>query len=822
MRRPSVCLACPLLVQLDKTIQQGTTMKATCGASGIFLPDHQRRQNGSPGRTGQALFILLVLASPCAVASPDDAGAPVAKVDIVGIAPLYGLGIDRELLPYPVQAASDRTIRKAGGENLSEFMVRNLSGVNTNEVSGSPFQNDITFRGFRASPVLGSSQGLSVYFDGVRVNEPFGDVVNWDMIPEAAIGSVVLIPGANPLFGLSTLGGALALTSKSGQTHPGMEADLSVTNEGRRRADLAYGWQHPDGWHGFVGTTLFDDEGWREHSAGRLGNVLVKLGRAHGATDWSASLLGGRSRLLGNGLLPDLLYQDNRHAVYTYPDTTRNRLVQGSFNFTQRFGSDSQLNAVVYGRNSRRDTVNGDVSEDYDEYVEACEDGFEEDGLPEEPSCGFTRDQGAALHAGVLNTTSTRQDSHGASLAFTARRGINRFDLGATFDRNDVDYAQYEQEAFMTPEREVTGDPGEASELFSGVHGKSRTYGIYLATSTALGANTQLTASARYNRARVTNTITNDDGALPTESFTYTRLNPSLGITHRIAPAATVFANFAQSNRVPTVIELGCADPENPCRLPVGLQADPYLKQVLARTVEAGMRGRYGAAAAGGSYALSLHRTVNDDDILFLSAPSRQGYFANFERTRRQGLDAMAAHQSGRLSLQLSYSYLEAEYDADGELFTGARNVVVRRGTRIAGLPRHTGKLALDWAFSPQLSVGADLHLVSHLLTQGNEDGLIEDVEDEDDEPQRADWRIPGHGLLTLRASYRPAANWELFARVSNALDRRYETFGAVAPDLFPNGQLIRPHEQPGDAENARFVAPGAPRIVVAGLRYRF
>lgn len=796
-------------------------MKETFGTSGHAIAC-AARPGYRPGHLRHRPLLLAVLLSPCALAEPEVAGAPVAKVEIIGIAPLYGLGIDRELLPYPVQAADDKTVRKSGGENLAEFMSRTLSGVNVNEVSGSPFQNDITFRGFRASPVLGSSQGLSVYLDGVRVNEPFGDVINWDMVPEAAIGSVVLIPGANPLYGLSTLGGALAFTTKSGQTHPGFEADLSVSDEGRRRADLAYGWQGAGGWHGFVGTTLFDDDGWREHSPGRLGNVFVKLGRSHGDTDWSASLLGGRSRLLGNGLLPDLLYGDNRRAVYTYPDTTRNRLVQGTLNFTQRFGSDSQLSAVAYARNSRRDTINGDVNEDYDEYVEDCEDGFESDGSPAEPSCGFTRDEGAALHTGVMNTTSTRQDSHGASLAFSARRGIVRYDIGATFDRSDVDYAQYEQEAFMTPGRETIGDPDEEIEFFSGVHGKSRTYGVYLATSTALSANTQLTASVRYNRARVTNTLTNDDGPQPTESFTYTRVNPSLGLTHRLGSGATLFANIAQSNRVPTVIELGCADPENPCRLPVGLQADPYLKQVVARTVEAGLRGRLGQGSDNGSYSLSLHRTVNDDDILFLSAPSRQGYFANFERTRRQGLDAALSRQFGRFGLQFSYSYLEAEYDADGELFTGARNVTVGRGTRIAGLPRHTGKLALDWALTPQLSIGADMYLVSHLVTQGNEDGLTEDIEDEDDEPQRADWRIPGHGLLTLRASYRPSANWELFARVSNVLDRRYETFGAVAPDLFPHGQLIRPHEQPGDAENARFVAPGAPRIVVAGLRYRF
>lgn len=769
-------------------------------------------------RTSSA-WILPTLLLPHMTAAAVDNAAAMPKVEIVGIAPVNGPGIDRELLPYPVQAATDTVVKKSGGENLSEFLSRNLTGVNTNEVSGSPFQNDITFRGFRASPVLGSAQGLSVYLDGVRVNEPFGDVINWDMIPEAAIGSVLLVPGANPLYGLNTLGGALAFATKSGLTHAGGEAELSTTDRGRRRIDLAYGWRQPDGWHAFVGTTLFDDDGWRDHSDGHLANAFLKFGRSLGATDWSASLLGGRSRLLGNGLLPELLYRDDRRAVYTHPDTTRNRLTQGTLNLTHRFGGSSELNAVAYARNSRRDTVNGDASEDYDDYVEDCEDGFDSDGAPLEPDeCGYTRAQGAALHPGVLNTTSTRQDSQGASIVFTTRRGSARIDAGASFDRSDVDYMQYEQEAFMTPGREVIGDPDEETELSSGVSGKSRSVGMYASASLALSASTQLSASLRYNRARVTNTLVDEDATQPTESFTYSRLNPSLGLTHRLGAATTAYANFAQSNRVPTVIELGCADPERPCRLPVGLQADPYLKQVVARTVEAGVRGRFHGA---GSYALSLHRTVSDDDILFFTSPSRQGYFSNFERTRRQGLDAILTRQAGPFGLQLSYSYLQAIYDADGELFTGARHVRVRSGTPIAALPRHTAKLALDWDPHAQWTFGAELHAVSSLVTNGNEDGLTEDPE-EGEAPARADWRIPGHGLLTLRVSYRPAPTWELYARVSNVLDRRYETFGAVAPDLFPHGRLIRPHDEPGDAAHARFVAPGAPRTVVAGLRYRF
>jgi outer membrane receptor protein involved in Fe transport len=466
--------------------------------------------------------------------------------------------------------------------------------------------------------------------------------------------------------------------------------------------------------------------------------------------------------------------------------------------------------------------VNGDVSADYDDYVESCAAGFDADGAPREPaSCGVTRGQGASLHAGVLNTTSTRQEGRGVNLAFGTRRGALRLDAGASIDQSDVDYAQFEQPAFISAAREVIADPLEARAPTSSVTGNSRTVAAYLAASMPLAPGTQLTASARYGHTRVSNILSNERGPQPAESFAYRRLNPSVGVTHVLAPVMTLFANVAQGNRVPTVIELGCADPDNPCRLPVGLQSDPYLKQVVARTMEAGARGRFQDGGASGSYSLSLHRTVNRDDILFLSSPSRQGYFSNFERTRHQGLDAVLTRQSGRLGVRLAYSYLQAVYDADGELFTGTRNVQIRRGTRMAGLPRHSGKLSLDWAIDPALTVAADLHAVSNLVTQGNEDGLIEDAEP-GDAANRADWRVHGYMLMGLRASYRPGGNWELFARVSNVFDRRYATFGAVARDLFPNGHLIAPHDEAGDAAHARFVAPGAPRAIVAGVRHTF
>lgn len=716
---------------------------------------------------------MSVLAAAIALVFAQEAPvAMMASVDIVGVAPAAGLGIERKLLPYPVQTVGDGLLDRSRSDSLADYMARKLAGVNVNEVSGSLFQNDITYRGYRASPVLGTSQGISVYLDGVRVNEPFGDVVNWDMVPEAAIGSVLLVPGSNPMYGFNTLGGALALNTRSGLVQQGLEAEISAGSAGRRRVDLSHGAGRAGGWHSFAAVTLFDDSGWRDHSAGQLGNLFVKAGHAGARTAWHVALLAGRSRLRGNGLLPDSLYQEDRRAVFTFPDLTRNRLVQGTFNGRHRVDRDSELTGVVYARNSRRDTINGDVGDDEGE--------------------------------GEFNTTSTRQQSQGASANFSLHRAGHRIVLGATFDRSKVAFAQFEQEGFLGTDRGVMPNPLEEIEPTSSVVGASRAAGLYAADTWTIAAGTHLTASARYSYARVNNTLTSERGLQPAESFSYTRLNPSLGLVRETGGGLAMFANLAQNNRVPTVIELGCADPEQPCQLPVGLQSDPYLKQIVSSTAEAGLRWDQGV--------MSVYRTTNRDDILFLSSGrTRLGYFTNFARTRHQGLDASHAISAGALSLRASYSFLQAVYDAGGELFTGVRTVKVEKGTRMAGLPKHTFKLSADWKFSGQLALGAETQIMSSLVTQGNEDGLRSDP-DGSAAPDMADLRVRGYGLVNLRASWKPVAGWEVYARVNNLFNRRHETFGAVSP----NPLAAEPET------NVRFVAPGAPRFVTFGARYRY
>ncbi|WP_232540148.1 TonB-dependent receptor [Azohydromonas aeria] len=765
----------------------------------------QPRLSPLAGLLQRAVLPALALAATQAGAQepPAPAQPPAATVEIIGTSPLPGQGVDRNLLPYATQSVRRERLDEAQADNLIDFMNRRLPGVQVNDVQGSPFQGDLTYRGFRASPLLGAAQGLSVYVDGVRVNEPFGDVVNWDLIPEFSVNSLTLVPGANPAFGLNTLGGALSLTTHTGLTAPGLRGELSFGSFGRKRADLSYGTSSDDGWHSYVAGSVFDENGWRDHSEGRLGHLLAKVGHRAGDTEWDLALQLGRSRLVGNGLVPAYtldddgartpdLYVARRGAVYTHPDRTTNRLAQLNLNARHQLDASTELAALAYVRHSRRDTVNGDQADDPEDDANAS-----------------------------FNTTRTRQKGMGAALSLSGKSGAHQWQLGTSIDASRTRFGETEQEGTFTPDRGVA--PGdEEAEPGARVTGRSLAFGLYGTDTWQVAPRTHVTGTLRWNHARVSNQLTSVDDdtgeerVRPNEKFRYNSLNPALGVAHRLEGGPTLFANLARNNRVPTVIELGCADPEEPCRLPAGLQADPYLKQVVSRTAEVGMRWPLSRAL---QVNVAAFRTVNRDDILFrsVSATSQQGYFENFDKTRHQGVDLELQGRAGALSWSAGYSFLQATYEAAGLLRQGERNIAVTPGTRIAGLPRHTLKLGADWRFAPGWNLGGDVQLLSRRGTAGNEDGRIEDGED-----KRVDLGLPGYAVVNLRASWRPQATpqqrgWELWAKVNNVFDRRYENFAALAGTVFDaSGNYT------GVERDAVFVAPGAPRSVFVGARYRF
>ena len=200
-----------------------------------------------------ALAIGITLSAPLAAQDPaSQSGAPntapsqtipptTFTVTVVATTPLADVTIPIEEIAAPVQTLSGEAIDNSGALDLSSYLNRRLNGVHVNEVQNNPLQPDVSYRGYTASSLLGTPQGLSVYMDGVRLNQPFGEVVSWDLIPRMAIFSGALMPGSNPLFGLNTLGGALSIQTKDGRNSPGTTVQVMYGSDVRRSLEFEHG-----------------------------------------------------------------------------------------------------------------------------------------------------------------------------------------------------------------------------------------------------------------------------------------------------------------------------------------------------------------------------------------------------------------------------------------------------------------------------------------------------------------------------------------------------------------------------------------------------
>jgi len=756
-----------------------------------------------PSRLWLAVISTCPLAAAAqAVDSSSDKVHRLPVVEVVHQAPLPGLDVSVEQYPGHAQMRSDAQIERTGASNLADFLQRSLPSVSTADIQGSPYQTDLSYRGHRLSPLLGSPQGLSVYLDGVRINQPLGDVMDWDLVPEMALADVALIPGSNPLYGLNTLGGALVLGTKSGLTHPGTELDVSFGSHARKRVEFGHGAQWGDGWHGYVAGSWFDENGWRERSPGHLGNLFLKLGRNRGDTSWALSYTYGRSKLTGNGLLNQSLYDMQRNAGYTFYDQTRNQGQLLNFQLTHAITPNDQLSLVAWHRFARRNGSNGDVSEDWAEWIEDCE-------KTTAPSCTNPAAPGYKHHNAVLNQNQARYAETGATLQWTRQAGAHQWALGVELARSTADYDQYQQEAVFDADRVTQPLPGTDLEHEVSLRGRGTRVGLFAADTIALTEHTQLSLSARWNHSRVRNDL-GHPAPYERESFSYSKLNPAIGITHAFTPAATGFASLSQGTRMPTALELGCADPARPCTLPTGLQADPYLKQVVTRTLELGARLR---PAEGVQLTGALFRSVNDDDIAFMRAGITQaGFFNNIGKTRRQGLELSGRVQRGTWDVRANYTYLDATYQSSGVLFgplsTTKNPNAFQPGTRMAALPRHVFKLSADWRATPTVVLGGDWLAVGSMVAAGNESGTRPKLHD-----------VAGYGLFNARVSWQVSAGWKAYLRINNLLDKRYVTYATGNEDAFPGGVVLKPGDDMG---SARFVAPGMGRSVTVGMRYEW
>ncbi|MRV72057.1 TonB-dependent receptor plug domain-containing protein [Duganella sp. FT92W] len=798
------------------------------------------------------------------------ATTPAAAVVIISATPLPGATVPRQHVPSNLQTMGSALLDDTAYTNVPDLLNRRLGSVVIHDIQGNPFQSDVSYRGFTASPLLGTPQGLSVYVDGVRLNQPFGDVVSWDLIPRAAIASATLIPGSNPLFGLNTLGGALALQTKDGRDHAGTAIQAQVGRYGRRTVELEHGGHDAQGWHWFVTGTGFRERGWRDDSPTRVGQLFGKLGWADAATEAALTVALADARLNGNGLQEQRMLQRDYRSVYTRPDQTSNRSILLNLSASHRLTDTLQLSGNAYYRRIRTSTYNGDLNDDaLDQSVyqpsAAERAALAAAGYTGFPASGATaantpfpywrcianvlrQDEPAEKCNGLINRTASTQRQYGFSgqLAAQARTGTWRHRLvaGGAYDASRADFQQTTQFGYVTPDRTIhpvdfyadgteTGDDGVPVDNRVDLAGRTRTWSLYAADTIGVTERLHVTLSGRYNRTAVHNrdriTPGGGSGSLDGD-HRYSRFNPAVGATWQLSPYATWYGGYSEGSRTPTAVELGCADPANPCKLPNAMAGDPPLRQVVTRTWETGLRGKAGQA----DWHAGLFRAANTDDILFVADDAAGfGYFRNFGKTRRQGLELGVGGvigDSGTLSYSASYTWLDARFRS-GELVNGAANsskdangnIAIRPGDRMPLVPSHIFKAGVDWQATPAWKLGLAMQAVSRSTARGNENGQHQP----DGKYFMGAGHAAGHAVFDLDTRYQVTPRLGVFAHVGNLFGKRYATAAQLGATGFTaNGNFIaRPYAAQGDnatLTSSTFYGPGAPRMIRVGLRYEF
>ena len=784
----------------------------------------------------------------------EEAPTAVSPITVVAPTPLAGPGVEADKLPAVTESLDALDLRRRGSLAVTDALEQRTPGLSLSDSQGNGFARDLNYRGFSASPLQGAPQGLAVYLGGVRLNEAFGDTVNWDLVPETAVRRIDLVTG-DPAFGLNALGGALSLTMKTGRDAPGGGASVEGGSFGRAFGGFEYGAVRGP-WSAYVAADGGHEDGWRRQSASSLARAYADIGWSQGRAELHLAAAGGATTLGVVGPTPvDLLAQD-RHAIFTFPQTTRDRAglvaLSGSYTASEAWS----LQGGAYARAFGQDHADGNSGN-----FEGCSD------QPESPLFGALCVQGddfpAALRPppqafqvlgadgraigcpplaagqtapcngvpfGTVDRTRTRTATVGASVQATRDAPLfgrpNLFAAGASFDASRVRFGATSTLGLIFPDLSIRTTPGEAPGAGQvihtagaigyspvGIRATNQAVGLYATDTFDLTDRLFLTLSGRFNGIKVS--VTDRTGVSPDLNgrHRFDRFNPAAGLAWKLADVVTVYGGYAETNRAPTPLELSCGNPVKPCLLENALVSDPPLKQVVSRTWQAGLRGAGPALGGHLDWRLSAYRSENDDDIVALaSALQGRGFFANVPRTRREGLEAELNLKADRWSAYASASGVSATYRFSGLLASPNSpfaddngDVAVRSGNRIGGIPPGRFKAGFDYDVTPQLTVGADLLGLSAQRRVGDE--------------SNEDAQIAGYWVAGAHASFDLGHGLQLFGRVDNLFDRRYATFGTY----FEADALESLHPSPlPDDPDPRTDTLAPPRSFLVGLRFRW
>ena len=781
-------------------------------------------------------------ASPPVAPATTPVPSALPAFQVIATTPVTGIGFDRNKVPAMAQTVTAEDFSRVHSPNVLDTLQQRIPGVITTDVQGNGFFQGLRYRGFAASPLQGTPQGLAVYMQGVRINEAFGDTVNWDLIPTVAIGRADIWTN-NPAFGLNALGGAVSLQMKDGFNYNGFEFDASGGSYGRVGGSMQYGVRKGE-WGLYLAAEGFKDDGWRYQSPSRLARFYGDLGwrgtdaEVHFLTSIADNYFGVV------GPTPVNLLSTDYRAIYTWPQTTKNQAQLLAMNGRYSVSDHWTVQSNLYLRKFQQAHVDGNTAE-----VERCSGQaanplfntlcLENDSFPTQPAANFQilnqnnrpincppgpGNTCATTPWGTVDRTWTNAITTGASL-----QGINDdkllghdnyFTIGGSVDRSKIGFQGNSELGFIYPDFFVGPNaavPGTGQIVHTAgnigfapvsLAAWNTYYGIYVNDTFDITNRLSVTAGGRYNIAQIA--MSDLLGTSPDLSaqYTFERFNPVVGFTYKILPELmTFYAGYSEANRAPTPLELGCSNPLRPCLLEGFLVSDPPLNQVVARTKEVGLRGNFNNAGGRGDWKLGLFRTDSESDIIQVASVLQgRGVFQNVPATRRQGIEAGVNYQTAQYLVYANYAMVDATYQFTGLLASPNNpsadangDILVTPGKQIPGIPLHQIKGGVDYWVTPLLKLGTDVIWVSSQWYVG------------DDANQNV--KLADYWVANLHGSYQLTKELQLYGVVNNLFNRKFATFGTY---FDPQSVINAVSNPPTDH---RTVTPAQPLSVYVGLR---
>ena len=798
-----------------------------------------------------ASSVSLALCNHAYANTKTDSGLTNNDVEVIEVHGATSLQTGSDAAPIfgSVQSLSQKQIEESVSRSLPELLKTQFASVNLNDAQNNPFQPDLQYRGFTASPLLGLPQGISVYLNGGRINEAFGDTVNWDLMPLDAIDTVSLYSGSNPLFGQNTLGGALTLNTKTGFTFDANEIDATVGQYGQSAISIETGGNNGS-WGYYINANHYEEDGWRDYSPSEVNQVFSSVSYQDNKRRIDVNYLYADSELLGNGASPiELLDIEGREAVYTHPDQINNELHHFSVSGDLQLSDAHLISFNAFYRDNETTSINGDDSdfgacqfsdgritlcelEDDDDDDENDNDEDEDDddelvtvgddaeavafiGYDEDTALSDISEVSPEVIDGTYNTGKSDTQAFGFSSQLASNYELlgkpSVLVIGATYNKGDINYAA--DTTFGILENETANDTRTVTPLQGLQSAEDRVrldvdttaWSLLFVNTTHITDTISLNIGGRFNRDHVLMEDLSEDGDDSLDgNHRFTQFNPAIGLDIALTEHSLINLAFSQSSRTPSPAELSCADEDDPCRLPNGFVADPPLDQVVTQTIEA----NYAAAFNDIELTLNIYRSKSQDDIIFQQAGSvaSRGYFINIDATRRQGIEFSINSFWKQLHYRFNYNYLDATFESSFISFSpfnplGA-NRQVEAGDTIPGQPKHHIKFYLDYALTNQASLGAEIISASSQYYRGDE-------ANEND-------TLDSYVVTNVYVDYQFNHTFSAQLRINNLFDTEYETFGTygeadeVLEDIY------------SDVESPLFVGPAQPRMVSLNVKAKF